>query len=168
MDWALAIERNRQPLLRIVTILCSMIGLGEGSFVARVSRPLHRAVLAVLRPAEAAVRTADEWPRPAGWWCQFRRRVWRARCASSHLARERAASRFSSSIRAGFCGVTVADTAQAPGAGRAPASSTSHSIPAFPCSSAPRSTDKDRGAGQSHHQRPAAVPAAFRHPCRPR
>jgi len=56
MDWALAIERNRQPLLRIVAVLCSMIGLGEGSFVARVSRPVHRAVLSVLRPAEAAVR----------------------------------------------------------------------------------------------------------------
>ncbi len=56
MDWALAIERNRQPLLRIVAALCAMIGLVEGGVVARVSRPLHRAVLAVLRPAEAAVR----------------------------------------------------------------------------------------------------------------
>ena len=45
MDWALAIERNRQPLLRIVAVLFSMIGLGEGSFVARVSRPVYRAVL---------------------------------------------------------------------------------------------------------------------------
>jgi hypothetical protein len=56
MDWALAIERNRQPLLRIVAILFGMIGLGESGAVARVSRPVHRAVLAVLRPAEAAVR----------------------------------------------------------------------------------------------------------------
>ena len=56
MDWALAIERNRQPLLRIVALLFGMIGLGDGRSVARVSRPVYRAVLSVLRPAEAAVR----------------------------------------------------------------------------------------------------------------
>lgn len=56
MDWALAIERNRKPLLRIVALLFSMIGVGDGRSVARVSRPVHRAVLSVLRPAEAAVR----------------------------------------------------------------------------------------------------------------
>lgn len=56
MDWALAIERNRQALLRIVAALCTMIGLGEAGAVARVSRPVCRAVLSVLRPAEAAVR----------------------------------------------------------------------------------------------------------------
>jgi hypothetical protein len=56
MDWALAIERNRLPLLRIVAALFAMIGLGETGVVARVSRPVYRAVLMVLRPAEAAVR----------------------------------------------------------------------------------------------------------------
>ena len=56
MDWALAIERNRQSLLRIVVALCTMIGFGGTSAVARVSRPVCRAVLSVLRPAEAAVR----------------------------------------------------------------------------------------------------------------
>ena len=56
MDWALAIERNRQPLLRIVAVLFGMIGLHAGAAVDRVSRPLSRAVLSVLRPAEAAVR----------------------------------------------------------------------------------------------------------------
>jgi hypothetical protein len=56
MDWALAIERNRQPLLRIVAALCAMIGLGEMGMVSRLSRPLHQAALSVLRPAEAAVR----------------------------------------------------------------------------------------------------------------
>lgn len=56
MDWALAIERNRQPLLRIVAVLFGMIGLGPSASVERIARPLHRAVLAVLRPAEAAVR----------------------------------------------------------------------------------------------------------------
>ena len=56
MDWALAIGRNRLPLLRIVAALFAMIGLGETGVVARVSRPVYRAVLMVLRPAEAAVR----------------------------------------------------------------------------------------------------------------
>jgi hypothetical protein len=56
MDCALAIERNRQPLLRIVAALFAMIGLGEGTMVERLSWPLYRAVLRVLRPAESAVR----------------------------------------------------------------------------------------------------------------
>jgi hypothetical protein len=56
MDWALAIERNREPLLRIVAALFAMIGLTETGAVERLSRPVYRAVLGVLRPAEAAVR----------------------------------------------------------------------------------------------------------------
>jgi hypothetical protein len=56
MDWALAIERNREPLLRIVATLFAMVGLAEGGAVERLSRPVYRAVLGVLRPAEAAVR----------------------------------------------------------------------------------------------------------------
>jgi hypothetical protein len=56
MDWALAIERNREPLLRIVAALFAMIGLTEAGAVERLSRPVYRAVLLVLRPAEAAVR----------------------------------------------------------------------------------------------------------------
>jgi hypothetical protein len=56
MDWDLAIERNREPLLRIVAALFAMIGLSEAGAVERLSRPVYRAVLLVLRPAEAAVR----------------------------------------------------------------------------------------------------------------
>src|SRR3954468_13791918 len=56
MDWAYAIERHRQPLLGIVATLYAMIGLTEGGKVGRLSWPLYRAVLSVLRPAEAAVR----------------------------------------------------------------------------------------------------------------
>jgi hypothetical protein len=56
MDWDHAIERHRELLLRIVAALFAMIGLAEGVKVERLSRPLYRAVLAVLRPAEAAVR----------------------------------------------------------------------------------------------------------------
>src|SRR5688500_14605921 len=56
MDWAFAIERNREPLLRIVAALFAMIGLTEAGQVERLSRPVYRAVLLVLRPAEAAMR----------------------------------------------------------------------------------------------------------------
>ena len=56
MDWALAIERNREPLLRIIAALFAMIGFTETGAVERLSRPVYRAVLGVLRPAEAAVR----------------------------------------------------------------------------------------------------------------
>src|SRR5262245_63548120 len=56
MDWAKAIEHNRIPLVRIVAALFAMIGLGEGGTVERLSWPLYRAVLRVLRPAESAVR----------------------------------------------------------------------------------------------------------------
>jgi hypothetical protein len=56
MDWAYAIERHRQPLLGIVATLYAMIGLTDEGRVERLSWPLYRAVLAVLRPAEAAVR----------------------------------------------------------------------------------------------------------------
>ena len=56
MNWDLAIERNREPLLRIVAALFAMIGLSEAGAIERLSRPVYRAVLLVLRPAEAAVR----------------------------------------------------------------------------------------------------------------
>ena len=56
MDWDFAIERHRLPLLRIVVGLFAEIGLTEGGTVERVSRPLYRIVLRILRTAESAVR----------------------------------------------------------------------------------------------------------------
>ena len=56
MNLDLAIERNRKPLLRIVAALFAMIGLAEGGSVERLSSPVYRAVLRLLRPAESAVR----------------------------------------------------------------------------------------------------------------
>src|SRR3954452_21868196 len=56
MDWAYTIERHRQPLLGIVATLYAMIGLTDGGRGERLSWPLYRAVLSVLRPAEASVR----------------------------------------------------------------------------------------------------------------
>jgi hypothetical protein len=56
MDWARAIERNRDALTGIVAALFAMLGLVGDATVGRIPRDLHRAVLRVLRPAESAVR----------------------------------------------------------------------------------------------------------------
>jgi len=52
VDWARAIERNREALKGIVAALFVLLGTAGGA----VPRTLHRAVLFVLRPAESAVR----------------------------------------------------------------------------------------------------------------
>jgi len=72
MDWNLAIERNRQALKRVLAMLVSMAALGrpvQSAFFQQggaafwkpfpqpaLPRHLHRAVLRLLRPAEAAAR----------------------------------------------------------------------------------------------------------------
>jgi len=56
MDRAKAIEINQAALSRIVASLFAMLGLAEGLTVERISRPMYRAVVRVLQPAEAAVR----------------------------------------------------------------------------------------------------------------
>ncbi len=54
MDWTLAINLNRMALLRILGAVAVMIG--GGGMAGTVPRHVHRAVAAVLRPAEAATR----------------------------------------------------------------------------------------------------------------
>jgi hypothetical protein len=54
MDWNAAIEKNREALKRVLAMLVAMAGL-DGSR-ATLPRHLHRAVLSLLRPAEAAAR----------------------------------------------------------------------------------------------------------------
>ncbi|MFO0993300.1 MAG: hypothetical protein U1E67_15355 [Hyphomicrobiales bacterium] len=56
MDWELAIESKRVPLLAVVLALFAKIGLSEGVSIERISKPLHRSVLLILRSAESAVR----------------------------------------------------------------------------------------------------------------
>ena len=56
MPWPHAIECHRLSLITIVMSLYAMIGLDQGGTLERVARPLHRAVLALLRPAESALR----------------------------------------------------------------------------------------------------------------
>ncbi|MFN0191712.1 MAG: hypothetical protein ACKVP5_07015 [Aestuariivirga sp.] len=56
MDWDLAMNRNRDALIRIVATLFAMLGLSEGASIDRIPRALHTAILRILRPAEAAVR----------------------------------------------------------------------------------------------------------------
>lgn len=52
MDWDAAIARHSAALFRIVASLAAMAGTGS----AVLPRRLHRAVLRLLRPAEAAAR----------------------------------------------------------------------------------------------------------------
>ncbi|MFO0991484.1 MAG: hypothetical protein U1E67_06085 [Hyphomicrobiales bacterium] len=56
MNWELAIESKRVPLLGVVLALFAEIGLTEGGTVERIARPLHRFILSRLRSAESAVR----------------------------------------------------------------------------------------------------------------
>jgi len=69
MDWDAAIEKNREALKRVLAMLVAMAGLeypslacrpslpqGERTAVITLPRYLHRAVLRLLRPAEAAAR----------------------------------------------------------------------------------------------------------------
>ncbi|WP_353645020.1 hypothetical protein [Mesorhizobium sp. WSM2239] len=55
MDWNAAIEKNREALKRILAALVAMAGLSDGR-AGMLPRHLHRAVLRLLRPAEAATR----------------------------------------------------------------------------------------------------------------
>ena len=54
MDWNAAIENNREALKRVLAMLVAMAGLDDRP--TTLPRHLHRAVLGLLRPAEAAVR----------------------------------------------------------------------------------------------------------------
>jgi hypothetical protein len=56
LDWDLAIKRNSEALKGIIDDLFAMLGLDDNTTVSRISHPLHRAVLRLLRPAESAVR----------------------------------------------------------------------------------------------------------------
>ena len=63
MDWNAAIEKNREALKRVLAMLVAMAGLGphpevraEGEPRRTLPRHLYRAVLRLLRPAEAATR----------------------------------------------------------------------------------------------------------------
>jgi len=54
MDWALAIERNRISLGRVVAAIAALIGGREGAGL--IARGARSAALALLRPAESAAR----------------------------------------------------------------------------------------------------------------
>ena len=56
MDWVGAIERNGEALKGIVAALFVLLAQAGSAATAMLPRPLHRAVLGVLRPAESAVR----------------------------------------------------------------------------------------------------------------
>jgi hypothetical protein len=56
MDWTLAINRNREALLRIIATLYALAGLANGAQFSALPRFTYKTILQVLRPAEAAVR----------------------------------------------------------------------------------------------------------------
>ena len=56
MDWDLAIKRNSKALKGIIEVLFALLGLDGTEAASRIPWSLHSAVLAVLRPAESAVR----------------------------------------------------------------------------------------------------------------
>jgi hypothetical protein len=56
MDWAQAIAINQSALSRIIAALIAMVGLTADGAAARLPRPVYRAALGLLRPAESAVR----------------------------------------------------------------------------------------------------------------
>lgn len=61
MDWAKAIERNRDALLRVLAALFAMAGLAPGRDASalaatRLTRRMRSRLLKVLRPAESALR----------------------------------------------------------------------------------------------------------------
>ncbi|MDP1700091.1 MAG: hypothetical protein Q8L53_03900 [Aestuariivirga sp.] len=55
-NWDLALKRNSEALKGIIAALFAMLGLVDNATVSRIPKPLHRAVLLVLRPAESALR----------------------------------------------------------------------------------------------------------------
>jgi hypothetical protein len=56
MDWPLAISKNRERLLAIVDALVALLGLSQGGRLTTLPHYLYHKALAILRPAEAAVR----------------------------------------------------------------------------------------------------------------
>ncbi len=56
MDWAAAIDRNRNALIAVVETLFRMLGLAGDATLARLQPHLRRKVLRLLRPAESACR----------------------------------------------------------------------------------------------------------------
>ncbi|MEO3999767.1 hypothetical protein [Mesorhizobium sp. CAU 1732] len=56
MDWKAAIERNRQALKSVLASLVAMAGIACGVADRTMPRMLHRTLLRLLRPAEAAAR----------------------------------------------------------------------------------------------------------------
>ena len=56
IDWDGALNHHSEALHAIVSALFAMLGIVGEATVSRIPKPLHRAVLLMLRPAESAVR----------------------------------------------------------------------------------------------------------------
>jgi hypothetical protein len=56
MDWQLAITRNREALMTIIMALVKSLGLSDGGVLTSLPILVYARALAILRPAESAVR----------------------------------------------------------------------------------------------------------------
>ena len=56
VNWPVAIQRNRDALLRIVAMLFAIAGLDENTATATLPRHLRFYLIRILRPAESALR----------------------------------------------------------------------------------------------------------------
>jgi hypothetical protein len=56
MDWQLAITRNREALTAIILALIKSLGLSGGGTLTTLPIHIYTRALAILRPAESAVR----------------------------------------------------------------------------------------------------------------
>lgn len=56
MDWPLVINRNRAALLTIIVALMGVLGLAGGARLTALPHFLYHCALAIIRPAESAVR----------------------------------------------------------------------------------------------------------------
>lgn len=56
MDWPLAVDRNRENLLRIILALVASLGLSDGGVLKTLPRFLYRRAMRILVPAESALR----------------------------------------------------------------------------------------------------------------
>jgi hypothetical protein len=92
MDWQLAITRNREALTAIIMALIKSLGLSEGVALTTLPIAIYTRALAIIRPAESAVRRLIIIAAMQLSPSQFRLRTPRARQTDFALLRQRAAS----------------------------------------------------------------------------
>jgi hypothetical protein len=91
MDWQLAITRNREALAAIIMALIKSLGLSQGGTLTTLPILIYARALAIIRPAESAVRRLIMIAAIQLSPSQFRLRPPRASQTDFALLRQRAA-----------------------------------------------------------------------------